>query len=390
VDVKAAPQTPGAPARRAPPRPRTRKPQPESEQAATTESRSVRATVSPRDDTAGAQPTQSDSAMIPSFARRPLPAAPRAASARPADSSTRSLRAIDWLLDYLPPAHRVRVREYLVLMRMDRPVGALLLLWPTWWALWFAANDFPPLGPLVIFTLGVFVMRSAGCVINDYADHGWLDANVERTRGRPMAAGRVSRKEALLLFGGLLLFAFVLVLFTNALTIKLSFVGAALAAVYPFSKRVTHLAQAVLGAAFGWSIPMAFAAVSNSLPPLCWLLFLANVLFSVVYDTEYAMVDRDEDIRVGAKSTAILFGDADRVIIGVLMATFLFAMLLAGSRAMLHWPYFVALAIAAGLFGWQQWLIRERAREACFAAFRNNNLVGLVLWLGLLFALAIR
>ena len=273
---------------------------------------------------------------------------------------------------------------------MDRPVGALLLLWPTWWALWFAANDFPPLGTLVIFTLGVFVMRSAGCVINDYADHGWLDANVERTRGRPMAAGRVSRKEALLLFGGLLAFAFVLVLFTNALTIKLSFVGAALAAIYPFTKRVTHLAQVVLGAAFGWSIPMAFAAVTDTLPPLCWLLFLANVLFSTIYDTEYAMVDRDDDIRVGAKSTAILFGDADRVAIGVLMVTFLLAMLLAGTRATLHWPYFVGLAVAAGLFVRQQQVIRDRSREHCFAAFRNNNAVGLVLWVGLVIALAIR
>ncbi|TCO43361.1 4-hydroxybenzoate polyprenyltransferase [Dokdonella fugitiva] len=328
--------------------------------------------------------------IVPSFARKVAPPPRAAAPARPADTSTRSARVIDWLLGYVPDAHRARIREYLVLMRLDRPVGALLLLWPTWWALWFAANDFPPPGALVIFTLGVFVMRSAGCVINDYADHGWLDAHVERTRGRPMAAGRVTKKEALLLFAGLLALAFLLVLFTNALTVKLAFVGAALAAVYPFTKRVTHLAQVVLGAAFGWSIPMAFAAVTNSLPQLCWLLFLANVLFSVVYDTEYAMVDRDEDIRVGAKSTAILFGDADRVIIGVLMATFLFAMLLAGTRVHLHWPYFAGLAGAAGLFGWQQWLIRDRARNACFAAFRNNNLVGLVIWLGLLFALAIR
>ncbi|MEO7432826.1 MAG: 4-hydroxybenzoate octaprenyltransferase, partial [Dokdonella sp.] len=328
--------------------------------------------------------------VIPSFARKPEPPARAPAAARPADASTRSARMIDWLTGALPPKHRARVREYLVLMRLDRPVGALLLLWPTWWALWFAANDFPPIGALLIFTLGVFVMRSAGCVINDYADHGWLDANVERTRGRPMAAGRVSKKEALLLFGGLLGIAFVLVLFTNALTIKLSIVGAALAAVYPFTKRVTHLAQVVLGAAFGWAIPMAFAAVTNSLPPLCWLLFLANVLFSTVYDTEYAMVDRDDDVRVGAKSTAILFGDADRAAIGVLMVTFVLAMLLAGTRAALHWPYFVGLAVAAGLFGYQQTLIRDRSREHCFAAFRNNNLVGLVLWLGLLFALAIR
>ena len=296
---------------------------------------------------------------------------------------------IETLLRALPGRHRGRAREYLVLMRMDRPVGALLLLWPTWWALWFAAGDFPPPGLLLVFTLGVFVMRSAGCVINDYADHGWLDAKVERTRGRPMAAGRVGKREALLLFGALLALAFVLVLFTNALTIKLSFVGAALAAIYPFTKRVTHLAQVVLGAAFGWSIPMAFAAVTGSLPPLCWLLFLANVLFSTVYDTEYAMVDRDDDLRVGAKSTAILFGDADRVIIGVLMATFLFAMLLAGTRASLGWPYFTGLAAAAGLFVWQLWLIRDRSREHCFQAFRNNNRVGLVLWLGLVLALAL-
>ncbi|MEZ5521369.1 MAG: 4-hydroxybenzoate octaprenyltransferase [Dokdonella sp.] len=308
----------------------------------------------------------------------------------PADASTRSMRVIEWLTDHLRDPWRERIRQYLVLMRLDRPVGALLLLWPTWWGLWFAANDFPPIGALVIFTLGVFVMRSAGCVINDYADHAWLDAHVERTRGRPMAAGRVSRREAILLFLGLLAFAFVLVLFTNALTIKLSFAGAALAAVYPFCKRYTHLAQVVLGAAFGWSIPMAFAAVTGGVPALAWLLFLANVLFSTIYDTEYAMVDREDDIRVGAKSTAILFADADRPIIGILMATFLFAMLLAGTRAELVWPYFAGLAIAAALFGWQQWIIRKREREACFAAFRNNNWVGCVLWIGLLLALAIR
>jgi 4-hydroxybenzoate polyprenyltransferase len=300
------------------------------------------------------------------------------------------VRVLHWLVDRLPPQYQTRALNYLVLMRLDRPVGALLLLWPTWWALWFAANDFPPIGALVIFTLGVFVMRSAGCVINDYADHEWLDAHVERTRGRPMAAGRVTRREALLLFGGLLALAFVLVLFTNTLTIELSFVGAALAAIYPFSKRVTHLAQVVLGAAFGWSIPMAFAAVTNTLPPLCWLLFLANVLFSTIYDTEYAMVDREDDIRVGARSTAILFGESDRMIIGILMATFLFAMLLAGSRAALHWPYQVGVGVAATLLGWQQWTIRDRSRAHCFAAFRNNNWVGLALWVGLVLALAIR
>jgi 4-hydroxybenzoate polyprenyltransferase len=330
--------------------------------------------------------------MVPSFLRvsTPAPAAPVRSEPRPADTSPRSRRVIDWLIGHLPPQHRARALNYLVLMRLDRPVGALLLLWPTWWALWFAANDFPPIGMLIIFTLGVFVMRSAGCVINDYADHAWLDAHVERTRGRPMAAGRVTRREALLLFGGLLAFAFLLVLFTNRLTIELSFVGAVLAAVYPFSKRVTHLAQVVLGAAFGWSIPMAFAAVTNSLPPLCWLLFLANVLFSTIYDTEYAMVDREDDIRVGAKSTAILFAEADRTIIGILMATFLAAMLLAGTRVQLHWPYFAGLAVATGHFAWQQWTIRDRSRAHCFAAFRNNNWVGLALWVGLVLALAIR
>jgi 4-hydroxybenzoate polyprenyltransferase len=340
----------------------------------------------------GRAPPHDRPAPLPSFLRPGAAAAPPppATAARPADSSTRSLRVIDALLARLPPPQRERWRRYLVLMRMDRPVGALLLLWPTWWALWLAAGDFPPPGLLVIFTLGVVVMRAAGCVINDYADHAWLDAHVARTRGRPMAAGQVSRREALALFAGLLALAFVLVLFTNRLTITLSFVGAALAAVYPFTKRVTHLAQVVLGAAFGWSIPMAFAAVTGSLPPLCWLLFLGNVLFSTIYDTEYAMVDRDEDIRVGAKSTAILFGDADRVIVGVLMATFLFAMALVGSRAALHWPYFTALAVVAGLFAHQQWRMRDRSGPGCFAAFRNNNWVGCVLWAGMLLALAIR
>jgi 4-hydroxybenzoate polyprenyltransferase len=354
----------------------------------------ARADPAPRARGEGAAPgaragRPADAEFVPSFARAraPTPAAP---GPRPADTSARSERRLDALLARVPEKHRARAREYLVLMRMDRPVGALLLLWPTWWALWFAAGDFPPPGLLLVFTLGVFVMRSAGCVINDFADHAWLDAHVERTRGRPMAAGRVSRREALGLFAALLALAFLLVLFTNRLTILLSFAGAALAAAYPFAKRVTHLAQVVLGAAFGWSIPMAFAAVTGTLPPLCWLLFLANVLFSTVYDTEYAMVDREDDLRVGAKSTAILFGDADRAIIGVLMATFLFAMLLAGLRATLHWPYYAGLAVAAGLLARQQWRIRDRSREHCFAAFRDNNRVGLVIWLGLLLALAIR
>lgn len=307
---------------------------------------------------------------------------------QPEDRTPRSNQILEALLGRLPAHRRDRVRDVLVLIRMDRPVGALLLLWPTWWALWLAAGDFPPVGLLVIFTLGVFVMRSAGCAINDYADRN-LDPKVKRTAGRPLAAGRLTPRFALMVFGVLLLVAFALVLLTNPLTIKLAFVGAALAAIYPFTKRVTHLAQVVLGAAFGWSIPMAFAAVTNTLPPLCWLLFLANVLFSTIYDTEYAMVDREDDLKVGAKSTAILFGDADLPILGILMASFTLAMALVGSRAELGWPYWIAMLIAVGLFGWQLWIMRKRDRLKCLDAFRNNNLLGGVLWAGMLVALAL-
>ncbi|OOG60681.1 4-hydroxybenzoate polyprenyltransferase [Rhodanobacter sp. B05] len=296
---------------------------------------------------------------------------------------------LNWLLKKLPPRQREKALDYLVLTRMDRPIGALLLLWPTWWALWLAAGDFPPWKLLIIFTLGVFAMRAAGCAINDYADRK-LDPQVARTAGRPIASGRVTPREALLVFAVLLMFAFVLVLFTNRLTIELSFAGAALAALYPFSKRYTHLPQVVLGAAFGWSIPMAFAAVTNTVPPLGWLLFIGNILWSTVYDTEYAMVDREDDLKAGAKSTAILFGDADLPILGMLMGTFLLAMLFVGQRAHLGWPYWLALLLAAGLFGYQLWLIRARAREACLTAFRHNNWLGLVVWIGIVLALAVR
>ena len=309
---------------------------------------------------------------------------------RPEDSSLRSTRAIEFLLRRLPASGRGKARDYLVLVRMDRPVGALLLLWPTWWALWLAAGDFPPWQPFLIFTIGVFLMRSAGCAINDYADRD-LDPQVQRTAGRPLAAGRVKPGEALLIFVILSLISFLLVLaFTNALTIELSFVGAALAALYPFSKRHTSLPQVVLGAAFGWGIPMAFAAVTNAVPPLAWLLFLGNVLFSTIYDTEYAMVDREDDIKAGARSTAILFGDADLPILTVLMGTFVLCMALVGARAHLGWPHWLALTIAAGLFAWQLWTMRDRSRAHCLAAFRNNNWVGCVLWVGILFSLALR
>ncbi|RUL73606.1 4-hydroxybenzoate octaprenyltransferase [Dyella choica] len=313
----------------------------------------------------------------------------RVQPARPADSSTRAASVLDWLLQNLPDQHRQKAHDILVLTRMDRPIGALLLLWPTWWALWLAAGDLPPWKPLIIFTLGVFAMRAAGCAINDYADRK-LDPQVARTAGRPLASGRVSPREALIVFASLLVFAFLLVLLTNALTIKLSFIGAALAALYPFTKRYTDLPQVVLGAAFGWAIPMAFAAVQNAVPPLGWLLFIANILWSVIYDTEYAMVDREDDLKAGARSTAILFGDADLLIIGVLMGTLTVALVMIGTRAHLGWPYWLGVVAAAGLFGWQQWLIRNRERDACLAAFRHNNWVGLTLWVGIALALAIR
>jgi 4-hydroxybenzoate polyprenyltransferase len=291
---------------------------------------------------------------------------------------------------------RERLIEYARLARMDRPVGALLLLWPTWWALWLAAKDFPPISTLVIFTVGVWLMRSAGCVINDFADRK-LDSQVQRTRGRPLAAGTVSTREAIAVFVTLIVLAFLLVLLTNKLTIELSLIGAFLAITYPFMKRYTYLPQVYLGCAFGWSIPMAFAAVKGgdikqfvAVLPLCALLFLANVIFSTVYDTEYAMVDRDDDLRVGAKSTAILFGDADVPIIGVLMTTFLGAMLLVVQRGHLHWPYFAGCGIATALFAHQLWTIRTRDRAACFAAFRNNNWVGLAIWVGIVLSYALK
>ena len=307
----------------------------------------------------------------------------------PLDATRRTLARVDW-------AHvRERLVQYAKLARMHKPIGAALLLWPTWWALWLAAGDFPPWGTLVIFTVGVFLMRSAGCVINDYADRD-LDPRVKRTHDRPIASGQVTPREALVVFAVLIVLAFLLVLLTNRLTVELSLGGALLAVTYPFMKRYTYLPQVYLGMAFGWSIPMAFAAIKGAdskafvaALPLCGLLYLANVLWSTIYDTEYAMVDRDDDIRAGAKSTAILFGDADRPILGVLMATFLLAMLLVAQRGHLHWPYFAGIGAAALLFGWQQWIMRRRDRDACFAAFRNNNWVGVALWVGIALSLSL-
>ncbi|WP_252177561.1 4-hydroxybenzoate octaprenyltransferase [Endozoicomonas sp. 4G] len=275
-----------------------------------------------------------------------------------------------------------RLKDFLQLARLDRPIGIYLLLWPTMWALWVAAEGVPDLANLVIFSVGVVLMRSAGCVINDFADRK-VDGHVKRTRNRPLVTGRIREKEALMYFAGMVLVAFILVLFTNTLTIQLSFAALLLASAYPFAKRHTHLPQVVLGAAFGWSIPMAFAAQSGVLGSTAWLIFLANLFWTVAYDTQYAMVDRDDDLKVGIKSTAILFGDMDNLIIGSLQVLTLVTLAMVGHQLALGFLYFLSLTAVAAFFVYQQWLTRRREREACFKAFLNNHWVGAIVFAGL-------
>jgi 4-hydroxybenzoate polyprenyltransferase len=275
-----------------------------------------------------------------------------------------------------------RLQNYAQLMRLDRPIGTFLLLWPTLWAIWVAAAGRPSIKVLIVFVLGVFIMRSAGCVINDYADREF-DPHVKRTRNRPLAAGRVQPREAVLLFTALCGLAFLLVLTMNRLTILLSLVGVILAATYPFMKRFHHLPQAHLGAAFSWAVPMAFAAETGSLPPVCWLLFAINLLWTVVYDTLYAMVDREDDLRIGLRSTAILFGDLDRLVVAVMQLLVLVGLYLLGLQADLGWIYRFALVWVAGLMLYQQLLIRRRDEQKCFKAFLNNNWLGMVVFLGI-------
>lgn len=275
-----------------------------------------------------------------------------------------------------------RALQYYLLMRFDRPIGSLLLLWPTMWALWIAAEGIPRASVLTVFVVGVVLMRAAGCVINDVADRGF-DPHVRRTRQRPIAAGRVTAREAMILFVVLCLLAFGLVLTMNALTIKLAFVGAFLAASYPFVKRYTHLPQIYLGIAFGWAVPMAFAAQTGAVPTIAWLVFIAKVLWATAYDTMYAMVDREDDLRIGVKSTAILFGDADRAIIGVIQTMVLLVLFLIGLQLKLGGFYYFGLLVAAGLAVYQQYLIREREPGACFRAFLNNNWFGMAVFAGL-------
>ena len=279
-----------------------------------------------------------------------------------------------------------RLELYWRLVRGDRPIGWLLLLWPTWWGLWLAAGGVPPIWPLVVFTLGVWLTRSAGCVINDYADR-WLDGHVERTRDRPLATGEVSGREALAVFAVLMLVAFALVLTLNRLAIYMSVVGVLLAMSYPYLKRYTYLPQVYLGMAFGWGIPMAFAAIRGEVPAIAWVLYGANILWSTAYDTWYAMVDRDDDIRMGAKSTAILFGDLDLVAQGVLYALFFGALALVGRDAQLDGWYWAGLGCAALLVAYEFAIARNRERGPLFRAFLHNHWVGMAIFAGLALAL---
>lgn len=279
---------------------------------------------------------------------------------------------------------RESVHNYWVLARFDRPIGTLILLWPALWALLLASDGKPDILVLTVITLGVIVMRAAGCVINDYADRDF-DPHVERTKTRPIAAGKIKPKSALIFFAVLCAVAFGLVLLLNTLTIKLSFIGAFLAASYPFMKRYTHLPQAYLGIAFGWAVPMAFAAQMNAIPPVAWVLYLAVTLWALVYDTMYAMVDKDDDLKIGVKSTAILFGNYERHIMGVLQCVILLLLFIVGELQNLGTFYYLSLLIAAGFSVYQQKLIFHREKTACFRAFLNNNWFGLVVFLGLLF-----
>ena len=279
-----------------------------------------------------------------------------------------------------------RAPAFWQLARMHRPIGFLLLLWPTLWCLWIAGEGSPSLANIVIFVLGTLCMRAAGCCINDYADRNF-DGKVKRTADRPLAAGRVTPREALVCCGALCLVAFGLVLLTNTVTIMMSAVGLLLALVYPFMKRYTHLAQVVLGAAFSWGGMMAFTAETGTLPAAAWLLYVGNLLWTVVYDTEYAMVDRDDDLKIGVKSTAILFADADRHIIGFLQGLCVVTLALAARQFALGLWFYLALLVVAALFVWQQLLIHDRNRDKCFKAFLHNNYVGLVLFVGTLLSL---
>lgn len=275
-----------------------------------------------------------------------------------------------------------RAWDFIQLTRMDKPIGIYLLLWPTLWALWIAAKGVPSLSNLLIFVFGVILTRTGGCVINDFADRK-VDGHVKRTEQRPLVSGKISSKEALVFFALLMGVSFLLVLCTNATTIWLSFGGLALAASYPFMKRYTYYPQVVLGAAFSWGMPMAFTAETGSLPAAAWLLYIANLLWTVAYDTYYAMTDREDDLKIGVKSTAILFGDADRVINLSLQGLALGCLWLAGTHFELGGWFHLGLLVAAGCFVWEFWYTRDRDPQRCFKAFLHNHWAGLAIFVGI-------
>lgn len=281
-----------------------------------------------------------------------------------------------------PPGVRERLLAYVHLVRLHRPIGIFLLMWPALWALWLAGDGKPPWPVVLVFVLGVVLMRSAGCAINDFADRD-LDGRVARTQQRPLAVGLVSAAEALGVFALLSLAAFALVLLLNWQTVALSLVALGLTLVYPFMKRVTHLPQLFLGAAFGWAIPMAFMAVTGSIPSIAWVLFSVAIIWALIYDTQYAMVDRADDLKIGIKSTAILFGDWDRLAIGLLQLLMLGILLWLGVEAGLGPWYRAGLGVAAALAIYQQWLIRNQDPTGCFQAFLNNNYLGMAIFVGL-------
>ena len=274
---------------------------------------------------------------------------------------------------------------YAQLIRLDKPIGWLLLLWPTLWALWLANEGWPSLHLLLVFVAGVFITRSAGVIVNDLVDRDF-DPFVERTKNRPLAAGKVATAEACAVVAVLMLCAFLLVLTTNRLTVLLSLCAVCITLLYPFMKRYTYLPQVFLGFAFGWGIPMAYAASTGSVPAGAWLIFAANMLWVLIFDTIYAMVDRDDDLRIGLKSTAILLDDADRTAIGIIQVMFIAALYSIGHQHGLGAAYYIALLFVAGLFAYQQYLIHDRLPEKCFRAFLNNNWVGLVIFTGIVLA----
>lgn len=282
----------------------------------------------------------------------------------------------------LSPGIINQLRNYLLLMRLDKPVGILLLLWPTLWALWLAGEGHPDGGLFIVFMLGVIVMRSAGCVLNDFADRNF-DPYVERTRARPIASGAVAPMEAVTLFVALALVAIGLAAMLNRPAQLLAIIAAALTIVYPFIKRFVSVPQFFLGAAFGWAVPMVFAAQTGTTSQLAWLVFGAALVWAVIYDTFYAMVDRSDDLKVGVKSTAILFGDADLFIIGGLQLLMLLALVFVGNMAELGGWYYASLVLAAGLMTYHQWLARNRQPAACFRVFLINHHIGMVVFIGI-------